>query len=85
MGTKVDYLERRGQTDEWYMALINDRIREIGPLAKAEIVDLIRPYMPSGATERQCANKVDNLMRKMKREYGAEPIVLNGKRVWSLT
>ena len=84
-GTKVDYLERRGQTDEWYMALINDRIREIGPLAKAEIVDLIRPYMPSGATERQCANKVDNLMRKMKREYGAEPIVLNGKRVWSLT
>ena len=56
-----------------------------GPLSKAEIVELIRPHMPSSSTDRQCANKADNLMRKMKLEYGAESIVLNGKRVWSLT
>ena len=84
-GTKVDYLEKRGQTDEWLMALVHDRIKKSGPLSKTEIVELIRPHMPSGSTDRQCANKVDNLMRKMKLEYGAKSIALNGRRVWSLT
>jgi hypothetical protein len=27
----------------------------------------------------------NNLMRKMKLEYGAKSIALNGRRVWSLT
>ena len=67
------------------MALVHDRIKKSGPLSKTEIVELIRPHMPSGSTGRQCANKVDNLMRKMKLKYGAKSIALNGRRVWSLT
>ena len=84
-GTKVTYLEQRGQTDEWYMALIHDHLRKDGPLARGEIVDLIQPHMPAGSSREQCINKVDNLMRKMKSVYAAKPKSIDGKRVWTLT
>ena len=83
-GTKVDYLEHRGQSDEWYMALIHDYIRKNGPTIRANIVELITPHMPAGSTHEQCVNKVDNLMRKMKEEYGIYSQPIEGKRVWIL-
>lgn len=83
-GTKVDYLEHRGQSDEWYMALVHDHIRKNGPASRTNIIELISPHMPAGATHEQCINKVDNLMRKMKEEYGMSSQSIEGRRAWGL-
>lgn len=83
-GTKVDYIERLGKSDEWYMALIQDHIRKNGPITRAEAVKLIKPTMPSGTTHEQCVNKADNLRRKMKKEYGLISRLSDGKWIWDL-
>lgn len=84
-GTKVDYLERRGQSDEWCMALINDSIRRQGPLTRAEIIELISPHLPSELTHEQNRNKADNLLRKMRARGKAVPLTVEGKRIWDVT
>ena len=66
------------------MALINDHIKNEGPTARAEIVELIKPHMPTGSSHDQCVNKADNLMRKMKQAYHVAPKIVDGKRVWTI-
>lgn len=83
-GTKTDYLNERGQSTEYCMALINDLLRKNGPSPRSDIDDVITPFLPVGLDGRQRANRVDYLLKKMRRDGKIESVTVNGRRMWSL-
>lgn len=83
-GTKTDYLKERGQSTEYCMALINDLLRKNGPSPRSDIDDVITPFLPVGLDGRQRANRVDYLLKKMRRDGKIESVTVNGRRMWSL-
>lgn len=83
-GTKVDYLEQRGQSREYLYAVITDLLTKSGPCTRAEIDDALRPHLPSGLDASQMRNRVDNLLRNMRREGRICSVRIDGKRVWAL-
>ena len=83
-GTKARYLEQRGKPDEYCMALVNDYLVRHGCAARVELAQLLYPHMPVELTPEQQANKVDNLLRKMRKEKKIRSVRQNGKRVWIL-
>ena len=46
MGTKVDYLEKRGQSAE-YCGVVTDLITRSGPSTRTNIDDALAPYLPA--------------------------------------
>ena len=84
-GTKVDYLKRRGQTDEWCVGVINDHLVANGPSTRAEIIEILSPHLPASLTPEQRENKADNLLRKMRSQGRIRSRLIGGRRAWEVT
>lgn len=83
-GTKVDYLERRGQSREYCAAVVTDLITRNGPATRAEIDQALAPHLPADLTVSQMRNRVDNLLRKMREEGTVRSERVDGQRLWIL-
>ena len=83
-GTKVDYLERRGQSREYCAAVVTDLITRNGPTTRAEIDRALAPHLPADLTASQMRNRVDNLLRRMREEGTVRSERVDGQRLWTL-
>ena len=84
-GAKVDYLEQRGQSREYCVAVITDLITRNGPSTRAEIDLALAPHLPADLTESQVRNRVDGLLRGMREEGKVRSDRIDGQRKWLLT
>ncbi len=84
-GAKVDYLEQRGQSREYCVAVITDLIARNGPSTRAEIDLALAPHLPADLTESQVRNRVDGLLRGMREEGKVRSNRIDGQRKWLLT
>ncbi len=83
-GTKVDYLDERGQSAEYCFALINDLLVTSGPSPRGDIDNLVFPHLPSDLDDRQKTNRVDYLLKKMRWDGRIKSIRVDGRRMWSI-
>lgn len=83
-GTKVDYLDERGQSAEYCFALINDLLVTSGPSPRGDIDNLVFPHLPAGLDDRQKTNRVDYLLKKMRWDGRIKSVRVDGKRMWSI-
>lgn len=67
-GTKAAYVEKRGRSEEYCMALVTDLIRQCGPVTRAEINEVVYPALPTDLSAEQRYDKVGNLLRKMRKD-----------------
>ena len=84
-GTKVPYLELRGQSDEYCMGVINDLLHSGGPLTRHDVDAAVFPLLSVSLTHEQKTNRVDYLLKKMRREGKIQSVWADGRRVWELT
>jgi ATP-dependent DNA helicase RecG len=66
-GTKADYVEKRGESEEYCMALVTDLIRSNGPATRAEINGAVCPALSADLSAEQRYHKVSNLLAKMRK------------------
>lgn len=67
-GTKVTYVEIRGRSEEYCVALATDLIRQRSPATRAEITEAVYPALPVDLSAEQRYGKVGNLLRKMRKD-----------------
>lgn len=84
-GAKVDYLEQRGHSREYCVAVITDLIARNGPSTRAEIDLALAPHLPANLTESLVRNRVDGLLRGMREEGKVRSDRIDGQRKWLLT
>ncbi|MST73269.1 transcriptional regulator [Olsenella sp. CA-Schmier-601-WT-1] len=65
--TKAAYVEKRGKSEEYCMALVTDLIGQHGPATRAEINEAVYPALSADLTDEQRYDKVGNLLRKMRK------------------
>lgn len=83
-GTKAEYIKARGETDEYCMALISDCITRSGSATRGEIEAIVNPALSEMLSAEQKRNKVDNLLRKMRKEGRIKATRKGGASRWSL-
>lgn len=83
-GTQADYLQARGQSDEYCRALITDYLRKQGLASRAQIDAVVFPALSTELTEEQKRNKVKNLLAQLSREQEIRYEPKGDKRGWSL-
>ena len=66
-GTKADYVEKRGRSEEYCMALVTDLIRQRGAITRSEINEAVYPALSADLTDDQRYDKVGNLLGKMRK------------------
>lgn len=66
-GSKADSIRTRAQDDAHYASLILGYLKQYGGASRAEIDDLLRPYLHESLDASQKRNKVTNLLSKMRR------------------
>lgn len=81
-GIKATYVEKRGRSEEYCMALVTDLIRQCSPATRAEIKEAVYPALPADLRAEQWYDKVGNLLRKMRKD-GAIPFDRPSSR-WAL-
>jgi len=84
-GTKVPYLELRGHSDEYCMGVINDLLHSSGPLTRHDVDAAVFSLLSVSLTHEQKTNRVDYLLKKMRREGKIQSVWADGRRVWELT
>lgn len=67
-GTQVDYLQSRGQSDEYCCALITDYLKKNGKTSRTTLNAIVYPALSVELTDGQKGNKVKNLLGKLSRQ-----------------
>lgn len=67
-GTQADYLQSRGQPDEYCCALITDHLKKFGKSDRAALADAVYPALSVELTDEQKVNKLKNLLGKLRRD-----------------
>lgn len=65
---KADYSKHKGLDEKKYISLIEDALKDHGQLSRIEITDILWDVLPSILDDEQKKNKVDNLLRKLKKQ-----------------
>lgn len=81
---KVEYSKHKGLADKKCEALLIDSLKDHGSLTKQEIVRLLWDVLPDQLNENQKRYKIDNLLRKMKKESKMMCAHAGNKSIWSL-
>jgi len=81
---KVEYSKHKGLADKKCEALLIDSLKDHGSLTKQEIVRLLWDVLPDQLNEKQKRYKIDNLLRKMKKESKMMCAHAGNKSIWSL-
>ena len=83
-GTKAEYIKARGETDEYCMALISDYLTKNETATRGELDEVVYPALSEMLSEEQKKNKVDNLLRKMRKGGKIEASRRGGASQWRL-
>ena len=83
-GTKAEYIKARGETDEYCMALISDYLTKNETATRGELDEVVYPALSEMLSEEQKKNKVDNLLRKMRKGGEIEASRRGGASQWRL-
>ena len=67
-GMEVDYSKHKGLSDEKCEALLLTALKDYGQLPRSSVVELLWDVLPSVMDEKKKRNKIDNLLKKLKRE-----------------
>lgn len=67
-GMEVDYSKHKGLSDDKCEALLLTALKDHGWLPRRDIVELLWDVLPSMMDEKKKHNKINNLLKKMKRE-----------------
>lgn len=81
---KVEYSKHKGLADKKCEALLIDSLKDHVSLTKQEIVRLLWDVLPDQLNEKQKRYKIDNLLRKMKKESKMMCAHAGNKSIWSL-
>ncbi len=65
-GTSAEYIQVRGQSEEYCMALISDYLKRNGIAQRSELDEAVIPSLSAELTDEQKRNKVKNLLAKMR-------------------
>jgi ATP-dependent DNA helicase RecG len=66
-GQKADYIKNKGLDKSFYMQLILEAIRKHGDMERKNIDDLLYTKLPDWMSEKQKANKINNLLSELRR------------------
>lgn len=83
-GTRADYLQSRGQSDEYCCALITDYLMKNGRAGRQEIEGVVFPALSADLSDEQRRNKVKNLLAKLRRERAIRYTAKGEDRGWEL-
>ena len=83
-GTQANYLQARGQSDEYCRALITDYLRRQGLASRPQIDAVVFPALSAELTEEQKRNKVKNLLAQLSRDHEIKYEPKGENRGWSL-
>lgn len=83
-GTQANYLQARGQSDEYCRALITDYLRRQGLASRPQIDAVVFPALSTELTEEQKRNKVKNLLAQLSRDHEIKYEPKGENRGWSL-
>lgn len=67
-GMEVDYSKHKGLSDEKCEALLLTALKDHGQLPRSGVVELLWDVLPSVMDEKKKRNKIDNLLKKLKRK-----------------
>lgn len=67
-GNLADYVRTRPQTDTHYLTLITDFLTRNGSASRQDIDVLLKPILSDALTDEQKANKVSNLLARLRRD-----------------
>lgn len=67
-GMEVDYSKHKGLSDDKCEALLLTALKDHGQLPRSGIVELLWDVLPSVMDEKKKHNKINNLLKKLKRE-----------------
>ncbi len=65
---KADYSKHKGLDEKKYISLIEDALKDHGQLSRTEITEILWDVLPNILDDVQKKNKVDNLLRKIKKQ-----------------
>lgn len=83
-GTQADYLQVRGQTDEYCCALITDYLTKHGRASRNALDDAVFPSLSIELSDDQRRNKVKNLLAKLQKKGVIRYIRKGENRGWTL-
>jgi ATP-dependent DNA helicase RecG len=66
-GSKAEYIRTRAQGDAHYGKLVMDYLEKFGGATRQEVDDLLLPLLHGSLTDAQKANKISNLLTKLRR------------------
>lgn len=64
----ADYVRTRPQTDTHYLTLITDFLTRSGGASRQDIDVLLKPILSDALTDEQKANKISNLLARLRRD-----------------
>lgn len=67
-GNLADYVRTRPQTDAHYLTLITDFLTRNGSASRQDIDVLLKPILSDALTDEQKANKISNLLARLRRD-----------------
>lgn len=83
-GTEVEYLHHRGLDDTYYRDMILEYLKTFGPTRRSNLARLLESKLSDLLTSPQKRNKVDNLLKRLKREGRVSVSGYGRAGVWSI-
>jgi len=80
---KADYIRTRSQDDAFYEKLVIDYLKKFKTASRAEVDDLLLEKLSSSLTDEQKANKVKNLLTKLRAAGEIENRGSRSQSVWA--
>ncbi|MBT1175658.1 putative DNA binding domain-containing protein [Bifidobacterium sp. LC6] len=65
-GTQAEYVRARSHSNEYYISLVLDYLRQYGNATREQLNDLLYPAFVNNLTEEQKSNKVKNILSSMR-------------------
>lgn len=83
-GTQVDYLQSRGQSDEYCCALITDYLKKNSYASRKDLSAIVYPALSIELTDAQKENKLKNLLGKLGRSGAVQYLKTGKHKGWTL-
>jgi ATP-dependent DNA helicase RecG len=79
---KADYIRTRRQDDAFYAKLFLDYLAKFGKASRAEVEELLLPKLSDALTQQQKADKLGNLLTKLRRQGRIRNTGTRSRPIW---